>query len=215
MLRWLHKVGFHQDAPSRKEPSWPSALGCRVYICSNVCALREHRCSQLQRVEKSSVYPLSFAAWAVSDTSLSSLGVILRWSTTLRSITGMTSSTVPSPPSPPTVRQSLLRPIAPGGTTSPSWSLSPARSHWGFRARPSFFLSVPRTFTGPPSTTAWAVPSAGFLPACSWNSVRKPAHASSAVRPSDPPCRGQPCDLKEAVAFTGPLAGPSLMTTEY
>lgn len=71
-------MGFHQDAPSRKEPSWPSALGCRVYICSNVCALREHRCSQLQRVEKSSVYPLSFAAWAVSDTSLSSLGVILR-----------------------------------------------------------------------------------------------------------------------------------------
>lgn len=173
---------------SRKESSWPSALGCRVGSCPGVCAVRGHKCCQLQRVtEESCLSSLLYCLGCVTDTLLSSVGAILRWSTTPRSIIGMTSSMALSPLSPPTARQSLLLPIAPGGTTSPSWSLSLARSHWGFRARPSFFLSVPRTFTGPPSTTAWVVPSVGLLPVCSWNSARKPARASSTARPSDLP----------------------------
>lgn len=64
---------------SRKESSWPSALGCRVGSCPGVCAVRGHKCCQLQRVtEESCLSSLLYCLGCVTDTLLSSVGVILR-----------------------------------------------------------------------------------------------------------------------------------------
>lgn len=64
---------------SRKESSWPSALGCRVGSHPSVCAVRGHKRCQLQKVrEESCLSSLLCCLGCVADNLLSSVGAILR-----------------------------------------------------------------------------------------------------------------------------------------